>query len=338
MHQSLLAATRPSRAERAHALACLGTDYRKAGFLDRAARAFRRRSTRTRATSTPSPARRSSTRSSASGATPTSPDASRPAPKDRRRPRSRLPPGGDRAGAPSRARERPRPRSGRPSPSTAGSSPRGWAWRTSGPDAETLASGVDPRGAPSQSTPERAYLAFDRLSQAYGASGEPSQLRRALRADHPAGPARLAGPPRPGPPPTERGTSRRGARPAPCAPLEANPQILLVHLEIWRTLRAMGISARTLRALRGYRREVRPLPRPPHLHRLPLPRRRHALAVPPLPRLEHLRRGTSRALVGAPGARLAPLPAAGRPPPQRPERTACSGIGEPFRTIRDPGS
>ena len=40
LHRSLLARTDLTRAERAHALASLGTDYRKAGFLDRAARAY----------------------------------------------------------------------------------------------------------------------------------------------------------------------------------------------------------------------------------------------------------------------------------------------------------
>ncbi len=40
IHRGLLARTDLTRAERAHALANLGTDYRKAGFLDRAAQAY----------------------------------------------------------------------------------------------------------------------------------------------------------------------------------------------------------------------------------------------------------------------------------------------------------
>ncbi len=40
VHQALLARADLSRAERAHVLASLGTDFRKAGFLDRAARSF----------------------------------------------------------------------------------------------------------------------------------------------------------------------------------------------------------------------------------------------------------------------------------------------------------
>ena len=40
LHQGLLARRDLTRAERAHALACLGTDFRKAGFLDRAAQTF----------------------------------------------------------------------------------------------------------------------------------------------------------------------------------------------------------------------------------------------------------------------------------------------------------
>src|SRR5262244_2691873 len=40
VHQSLLARSDLSRAERAHALSSLGTDFRRAGFLDRAARTY----------------------------------------------------------------------------------------------------------------------------------------------------------------------------------------------------------------------------------------------------------------------------------------------------------
>src|SRR5690349_24765731 len=40
VHQALLDREDLTRAERAHALACLGMDFRKAGFLDRATRAF----------------------------------------------------------------------------------------------------------------------------------------------------------------------------------------------------------------------------------------------------------------------------------------------------------
>ena len=40
MHRALLARADLTRAERAHALASLGTDYRRAGFLDRAAQAY----------------------------------------------------------------------------------------------------------------------------------------------------------------------------------------------------------------------------------------------------------------------------------------------------------
>ena len=40
VHQGVLARIDLTRAERAHALACLGSDFRKAGFLDRATEAF----------------------------------------------------------------------------------------------------------------------------------------------------------------------------------------------------------------------------------------------------------------------------------------------------------
>jgi lipopolysaccharide assembly protein B len=92
-----------------------------------------------------------------------------------------------------------------------------------------------------QSTPERAYLAFERLSQAYGACGEPSKFvalcERMIRQDHADWRARLA---------LARRLRSEGRADEALGLLlratESNPQILVVHLEAWRTLRDMGIS------------------------------------------------------------------------------------------------
>jgi lipopolysaccharide biosynthesis regulator YciM len=89
-----------------------------------------------------------------------------------------------------------------------------------------LCAASDPRRAAAlleaavQAAPERAYLAFDRLSRAYAACGEPSRLaslhlRSEARPDEAFGLVLRA--------------------------LEANPQVLLVHLEMWLTLRALGV-------------------------------------------------------------------------------------------------
>ena len=116
-------------------------------------------------------------------------------------------------------------------------------------------------------------------------------LRRPLRAHHPPGPARLARAARPGAP-----RSRDEGKPAEALglllrALESNPQVLLLHLEIWRTLRVHRPLGPEEQRLRGHRRGLGVLRRPARLHRLPLPRRRHAVALPALPRVEHLRRG-----------------------------------------------
>src|SRR5262249_52032436 len=76
--------------------------------------------------------------------------------------------------------------------------------------------------------------------------------------------------------------------------------------------RGVAHAARPLRArprrteVRGRGRGVGALRRPAHLHRLPLPRRRHALALPALPRVEHARRG-ARGAGGGNAVRTRPL-------------------------------
>lgn len=91
--------------------------------------------------------------------------------------------------------------------------------------------------------PERAYLTFDRLSRAYAASGAPSRFvalcegliardprdwraRQAL-ARHLAGEGRHD---------EALGLLMRA--------VEANPQVLVLHIEAWKTLRGMGVVSK----------------------------------------------------------------------------------------------
>ena len=107
--------------------------------------------------------------------------------------------------------------------------------------------GRDPRQAAAvledavQTAPERAYLAFDRLARAYAECGEPSRFvslcERTIRQDPRDWRARLA---------LARHLRREGRHEEAFGLLmravEANPQVLLPHLEMWRTLRAMGLD------------------------------------------------------------------------------------------------
>lgn len=107
--------------------------------------------------------------------------------------------------------------------------------------------GRDPRQAAAvledavQTAPERAYLAFDRLARAYADSGEPSRFaglcEQTIRQDPRDWRARLA---------LARHLGHEGRHEEAFGLLlravEANPQVLLPHLEMWRTLRAMGLE------------------------------------------------------------------------------------------------
>lgn len=98
--------------------------------------------------------------------------------------------------------------------------------------AEILESGV-------QAAPERAYLAFDRLLRAHAAPSNPSRFvelcEKIIRQDSRDWRARLA---------LARHLRGEGrvdeAYGLLLRALEANPQVLVAHLEMWRTLRAMG--------------------------------------------------------------------------------------------------
>jgi lipopolysaccharide biosynthesis regulator YciM len=87
--------------------------------------------------------------------------------------------------------------------------------------------------------PERAYLAFDALQKAYAACGEPSRFaalcERLVGQDPRDWRARLAL--------ARQGRAGGHAEEALgllLRALEANPHVLLVHLEVWRTLRVLG--------------------------------------------------------------------------------------------------
>lgn len=89
--------------------------------------------------------------------------------------------------------------------------------------------------------PDRAYLAFERLVRVYAACGEPSRLvvlcEGIVRQDPRDWRARVA---------LARHLRNEG-RPEESyglllRALEANPQVLLVHLEMGRTLRALGVK------------------------------------------------------------------------------------------------
>jgi lipopolysaccharide biosynthesis regulator YciM len=91
-----------------------------------------------------------------------------------------------------------------------------------------------------QASPERAYVVFDRLQKAYEAMGEPSRFaalcERIIQQDLRDWRARLA---------LARYIRKEGKHEEAYGLLlraiEANPQVLLVHLEAWHTLRAMGL-------------------------------------------------------------------------------------------------
>jgi lipopolysaccharide biosynthesis regulator YciM len=91
-----------------------------------------------------------------------------------------------------------------------------------------------------QAVPERAYLAFDRLSRYYAAAGEPSRFvalcERIIGQDARDWRARLN---------LARHLRAEGryeeAHGLLLRALETNPHVMLVHLEMWRTLRALGL-------------------------------------------------------------------------------------------------
>ena len=90
-----------------------------------------------------------------------------------------------------------------------------------------------------QAAPERAYLTFERLARLYAAAGEPARFaalcERIIAHDPRDWRARLH---------LARHARAEGraeeSRALLLRALESNPQVLLLHLEIWRTLGALG--------------------------------------------------------------------------------------------------
>ena len=83
------------------------------------------------------------------------------------------------------------------------------------------------------------------------------------------------------------------------AALVQNPHALGIHQAIWRALGQLHHPPALVDRYSELTRARRVLPRSARLHALPLPQHRAALAVPALPRLEHVRRGADRAGAGS---------------------------------------
>jgi len=240
LHRVMLARADLSRAERAHALASLGTDYRKAGLLDRAAQAYDDaldfdarnlhalegqqklfEDQRQWREAFEAQTRIARLRKSDDGLvlaflqTEMATEAARGSRRDEAEGAFRTALSLERRAFPAYL---------------------GLAALWSAEDPKRAASILESAIA---AVPERAYLAFDPLEAAYASAGEPSRfvelcerlieqaprewrarlaLARHLRADGRSGEA--------------MGLLLRA--------LEANPHVLLVHLEVWRTLRELG--------------------------------------------------------------------------------------------------
>ena len=209
LHRALLARTDLSRAERAHTLASLGTDYRRAGLLDRAAQAYEAQT------------RLARLRKSDDGLvlaylqTEMGNEAARAGLWDEAEAAFRTALSLDQRATPAYLALADL-----------------WGERDPRRAASILESAI-------AAVPERAYLTFEPLKKAYASSGEISRFvalcERLIEQDSRDWRARLAlarhlrGEDRPG---EALGLLLRA--------LEANPHVLLVHLEIWRTLRALG--------------------------------------------------------------------------------------------------
>ena len=217
-----------------------------------------------------------------------------PAAQDRRQRGARAPAGGDgtgragrgpagggRAGVPDRALARPRACFRRTS-----ASPTCWRPPIPRRAAALLEEAI-------RADPERAYLAFDRLARALrGVRRSPRASWRCARSSSASDPrdwrARLA---------LARTLRREGRHDEALGLLlraiEANPQVLLAAPRDLARAARLGAQEPAVDALPGSAERGALLSRPAHLHGLPLPRRRHALALPALPRVEHVRGGAA---------------------------------------------
>jgi lipopolysaccharide biosynthesis regulator YciM len=240
IHRSLLARKDLTRAERAHVLASLGTDFRKAGFLDRAARAY--------ADALEVDAKNVHALAGQQKLFEEQRQWREAYEAQTRLARMRKSDDGIVLGFLQAEMGREALRAGRRAAAEE-------AFRTAlsldrrvFPAHLALAelwAESDPRRAAAiledaiAAVPERAYLAFSPLEKAYAACGEPSRFaalcERLVGADPRDWRARLALARH------LRGEGRTGeALGLLLRALESNPHVLLVHLEVWRTLRALG--------------------------------------------------------------------------------------------------
>jgi lipopolysaccharide biosynthesis regulator YciM len=96
-----------------------------------------------------------------------------------------------------------------------------------------------------EAVPERAYLAFDRLARAYSAAAAPSRFvalcEGLIGRDPRDWRARLA---------LARQLAIEGRHDEAFGLLmravEANPQVLVLHIEAWRTLRSLGVGSKDI--------------------------------------------------------------------------------------------
>jgi lipopolysaccharide biosynthesis regulator YciM len=240
LHRTLLARSDLTRAERAHTLASLGTDYRRAGFLDRAAQAYTEalevdagnlhalegqqklfEERREWLQAYEAQTRLARLRKSDDGLvlaylqTEMGHEAARAGLWEEAEAAFRTALSLDHRATPAYLALADL-----------------WAERDPARAASTLESAV-------AAAPERAYLAFEPLRNSYAQSGELSRFvvlcERLIEQDSRDWRARLA---------LARHLRTEG-RPGEALglllrALESNPHVLLVHLEVWRTLRALG--------------------------------------------------------------------------------------------------
>jgi lipopolysaccharide biosynthesis regulator YciM len=106
-----------------------------------------------------------------------------------------------------------------------------------------------------KANPDRAYLAFDRLARLYSACGEPSRFvalcERTIRQNPRDWRARLA-----------LARHLRDANQLEDAfglllrAVEANPHVLMAHLEMWRTLRDLGVGCEAVESFEATARSA----------------------------------------------------------------------------------
>ena len=143
--------------------------------------------------------------------------------------------------------------------------------------------------------PDRAYLAFDRLERLLRAAGQAAAVRGSLSAADRRQPAGLARAARAGPAPRARANRHAEAFEFLLAALEQNPHGLTVHQAVWNVLLKLDLNRELVQRYIESARVVGVLPRSARVREVPLPQHGSAVAVPALPRVEHVCRGADRA-------------------------------------------